>query len=61
MPFTHKILAYCESTKDLKDSEQREEKAHKAVELAKEFAVSISTAELTYRPIVHVEVIPASN
>ncbi len=61
MPFTHKVLAYCEATEELKDSEQREAKAGRAWELAQEFAASISTDDQQYRPIVHVEVVPASN
>lgn len=59
MPFTHKVLAYCDATEDLKDSEQREEKAGRAWELAREYAESISTDEHQYRAIVHVDVVPA--
>lgn len=60
MPFTHKILAYCEETKETQDSEQREESAAKAWELAREYAESISTEDQQFRPIVHVDVVPAS-
>lgn len=59
MPFTHKVLAYCDATEDLKDSGKREELAHAAYELAREFAASISTDEHLYRAIVHVDVVPA--
>lgn len=57
MPFTHKILAYCEATEELKDSQQLEESAERAWELAREYAESITTEQASYRPIVRVEVV----
>ncbi len=58
MPFTHSILAYSNTREELKDSQQREESASKAWELATEYAETLNTDTETWQPVVRVEIVP---